>query len=320
MIPSKRLQVFVSSTYKDLIEERQAAVQAILSNGHIPAGMELFSAGDESQMTVIKHWIEQSDVYLLILGGCYGSIEPTSGKSYTQLEYEYALSLGKPLFSIVITEDHLEEKVRKEGTKVMETNNPALLKEFRSLVLSKMVRFWSDAKDIKLSVFETLSEFARREDLVGWVPGDKKIDTSGLAEELARLGRENAALRKQLDEAGTLSQLDFNGLSYQELKKLLDSLKFDMTNINFTKQLAEEIGAQSENFGASNNNISFLHFFYVLANFNNVFDYMPFERAIAHFKRLQQLGLIRNSGTVSITDVGRNFTNRIFYEIETGLL
>ncbi|MEL4896131.1 DUF4062 domain-containing protein [Crocosphaera sp. Alani8] len=45
----KRLQVFVSSTYLDLIEERQAAVQAILEAKHIPAGMELFTAGDQSQ-------------------------------------------------------------------------------------------------------------------------------------------------------------------------------------------------------------------------------------------------------------------------------
>ncbi|WP_427500748.1 DUF4062 domain-containing protein [Methylomonas sp. MED-D] len=81
----KRLQVFVSSTYEDLKLERQAAVEAILVAGHIPAGMELFTAGDESQMEVIKQWIDESDVYLLILGGRYGSIEPASGKSYTHL-------------------------------------------------------------------------------------------------------------------------------------------------------------------------------------------------------------------------------------------
>ena len=88
----KKLQVFVSSTYTDLKEERQAAVEAILSAGHIPAGMELFTAGDESQMTVIKRWIDESDVYLLLLGGRYGSVEKVSGKSYTHLEYEYAIS------------------------------------------------------------------------------------------------------------------------------------------------------------------------------------------------------------------------------------
>lgn len=50
---NKKMQVFISSTYTDLIEERQKAVEAILNAGHIPAGMELFKAG-RSQMETIK--------------------------------------------------------------------------------------------------------------------------------------------------------------------------------------------------------------------------------------------------------------------------
>ncbi|MCV5233546.1 DUF4062 domain-containing protein, partial [Escherichia coli] len=70
----KKLQVFVSSTYEDLKHDRQAAVSAILKAGHIPAGMELFTSGDQSQMDTIRRWIDESDVYMLILGGRYGSV------------------------------------------------------------------------------------------------------------------------------------------------------------------------------------------------------------------------------------------------------
>jgi hypothetical protein len=35
----KKLHVFVSSTFSDLVPERQAAVEAILTAGHIPAGI-----------------------------------------------------------------------------------------------------------------------------------------------------------------------------------------------------------------------------------------------------------------------------------------
>ena len=63
----KKLQIFVSSTFTDLLVERQAAVQAILRAGNIPAGMELFSAGNKSQLETIKKWIEESDIYVLIL-------------------------------------------------------------------------------------------------------------------------------------------------------------------------------------------------------------------------------------------------------------
>ena len=95
---NKKLQVFVSSTYTDLIEERQAAVEAILDAGHIPAGMELFKAGNKSQLETIYKWIDDSDVYILILGGRYGSIEEISGKSYIQLEYEYAVKKKYAIF------------------------------------------------------------------------------------------------------------------------------------------------------------------------------------------------------------------------------
>lgn len=216
----KRLQIFVSSTYSDLRHERQAAVEAILVAGHIPAGMELFTAGDESQMEAINQWIDESDVYLLILGGRYGSIEPTSSKSYTRLEYEYALKLGKPMFACVINESALEQRVKAMGLTAVEGTDPAGLREFRTLVLSKLVRFWDDSKDIKISVGETLSHFARREDLVGWVrPSEYPADVSKLADEIARLSRENAQLRER--PANPQAEPMFLGFTFDELMELL---------------------------------------------------------------------------------------------------
>ena len=216
----KKLQVFVSSTFSDLIKERQAAVEAILTAGHIPAGMELFTAGDESQMEVIKQWIDESDIYLLILGGRYGSIEPITGKSYTQLEYEYALSKGKPFFACVIKDAAIEARVRVDGRSAMETENPQKLKAFRDVVLSKMIKFWDDTKDIKIAVTETLSHLARREDLVGWVRPSPQSDLPALADEIARLSKENAHLRSQ--PTGTVQEDRINGLTFLELKRVLD--------------------------------------------------------------------------------------------------
>jgi Domain of unknown function (DUF4062) len=121
----KKLQVFVSSTYTDLREERQAAVEAILTAGHIPAGMELFTAGDESQMETIKRWIAESDVFLLILGGRYGSLERQSGKSYIECEYDYAMSMNRPLFACVVKDEAQRERVKHYGLDIVEQENPA---------------------------------------------------------------------------------------------------------------------------------------------------------------------------------------------------
>ena len=69
MNPERRYQVFMSSTFRDLIEERQAALQAVLELDHMPAGMELFPATDDSTWQLIKDVIDASDYYVVIVGG-----------------------------------------------------------------------------------------------------------------------------------------------------------------------------------------------------------------------------------------------------------
>ena len=171
---ARRLQVFVSSTYLDLKEERQAAVQAILEAKHIPAGMELFAAGNDSQLEVIKKWIDESDVYMLILGHRYGSIEPKSKKSYTRFEYDYAVSEGKKVFAVVMTDGW---RIAKQATvqdpnSLIELENPKELKAFRKVVMGRMCKQTDDHKDIKIAVLQALADFAHDKSLMGWVRGD----------------------------------------------------------------------------------------------------------------------------------------------------
>ncbi|MVM34881.1 DUF4062 domain-containing protein [Spirosoma sp. HMF4905] len=262
MASKKKLQVFISSTFTDLQEERQAAVSAILTAGHIPAGMELFTAGDESQMQVIKRWIDESDVYLLILGSRYGSVEPISGKSYTQLEYEYAIEIGKPFFAVAIKES-AEEKRIKRGKAFIELENPYLLKEFRKLVTSKMVRFWEDYRDIKISVLETISEFSRREDLVGWIPGNESTNSIILAEEIVRLTKENTDLKKKINEIPSYKKKAFD-LTFEESYDLFSSFK--VHNIAENDDFENLLISIAQAFGDSK--YSLLHYIWFLKESN----------------------------------------------------
>ena len=179
--------------------------------------MELFAAGDESQMEVIKQWIDESDIYLLIFGGRYGSIDPKSGKSYTQLEYEYALNKNKPLFACVIKDAALDARIKKYGKEAIDDYRKEW-NQFRELVQSKIVEFWEDSKDIKIAIANKLGQLSRREDLVGWIRAHKEADLPALSNEIARLSKENADLRSQL---GSKPEIFINGLSYSQLKVLL---------------------------------------------------------------------------------------------------
>jgi len=79
---STRYQVFVSSTYADLKNERSRVIQTLLELDCIPAGMELFPAADEEQWQFIRRVIDDCDYYIVIIGGRYGSLTP-EGISYT---------------------------------------------------------------------------------------------------------------------------------------------------------------------------------------------------------------------------------------------
>jgi hypothetical protein len=164
----RKLQVFVSSTYKDLQPERAAAVRSILNAGHMPSGMEAFAAGNASVWQTIKEWIDSCDVLMVIIGGRYGEVESESGKSFTQLEYEYAQQRGKEVFALVLSEKALNEKAQELGTRAHDEYG-AQLKGFRELVLKKMGAMVDDPKDVQLETMKALAAIADRGVATGWV-------------------------------------------------------------------------------------------------------------------------------------------------------
>ena len=84
---NKRYQIFISSTYEDLKEERKKVIQAILKLYHFPIGMEMFHADNEEQWEQIKNTLDMSDYYILIWGRCCGTLIEKEGISYTEKEY-----------------------------------------------------------------------------------------------------------------------------------------------------------------------------------------------------------------------------------------
>ena len=233
---NKKLQVFVSSTYTDLKEERQAAVEAILDAGHIPAGMELFKAGNESQLKTIYKWIDESDVYMLILGGRYGSVESKSGKSYTQLEYEYAISKRIPVFAVVLSESFLTNKVNTLGlTNTMEQKAPDKYQSFKEFVMSKIIREVDDCKDIIIQVHATLNEFMREYDLTGWIRNSNENDTLQLLKDNNELLKENNSLNKQIQELqerlNAKSKEQFGKYSFDDLLNILKNQSYEEESV-----------------------------------------------------------------------------------------
>ncbi|WP_025721412.1 DUF4062 domain-containing protein [Paenibacillus sp. 1-18] len=232
----KKLQVFISSTYTDMLEERQAAVTAVLNAGHIPAGMELFKSGDQSQKETIKRWIDESDVYMLILGGRYGSLDPESGKSYTHWEYDYAGEQGKRRFAVVITEEKLMDKARKNPD-YLEREHYSHYQEFKREVLGNISKFYEDTKDIKLTVMESLKEYEFDKSLVGWIKSDNLQSMEKILLENAELIKENARLARECEKLNlnAIQNTFINGMQYEDMESVLENM-----SINLPKEIDED--------------------------------------------------------------------------------
>ena len=193
----KRFQVFVSSTFADLQDERQEVMQALLELECIPAGMELFPAANEDQWSLIKKVIDDCDYYIVIIAGRYGSIGP-EGKSYTEMEYRYATEAGKPVIAFLHREPGQLSANRTESSEA----GRAKLAEFRDLVQKKMCRFWDGPADLGSQVSRSLVKLIKTTPAVGWVRADLVPD-EGASKEILALRRRIEELQSELDATRT---------------------------------------------------------------------------------------------------------------------
>lgn len=166
----RRYQVFISSTFKDLIDERREVMQALLEMDCLPAGMELFPAGNTDQWTLIKGVIEQSDYYLLVLGGRYGSVTE-EGISYTEMEYDYVVELGIPVMGFVPA----DVDAIPVGKTDKDDAAAARLAEFQVKVQRRMTRDWKTAEDLGSKVTRGLVHLIKNHPRPGWVRGDQAM-------------------------------------------------------------------------------------------------------------------------------------------------
>lgn len=214
MDADRRYQVFVSSTYLDLREERAAVVSALLNLDAIPAGMELFPAADEDAWTLIEDVIADSDYYLLIIGGKYGSTDPELEASYTEREYDTAVRLKKPVMAFLHGEPG---KLLAEQSEDSDARR-AMLAAFRNKVeKAKHVKYWTSSADLAGKVALTWNTFRRRYPATGWIKADQGSSKESLAA-LAKAQTEIDSLKMQLETVRTEAPPGTEGLSQGENK------------------------------------------------------------------------------------------------------
>jgi len=192
----KRYQVFVSSTYSDLLDERKQVLQALMEMDCIPAGMELFPAIDEQQWEFIKRVIDDCDYYLLIIGGRYGSTTP-DGISYTEKEFDYAIQIGLKVTVLVHgSPDEIPFAKSEQNSDLREH----LLRFKEKAMTGRLVKFWRTQEELPGLVALSLTKAIKTYPAVGWVRADS-IASEEILSEINELRKQNAELQKRLENS-----------------------------------------------------------------------------------------------------------------------
>jgi hypothetical protein len=192
----KRHQVFVSSTFTDLIEERREVIQTLMQMDCIPAGMELFPAADEEQWAFIRKVIDDCDYYILVIGGRYGSTT-AEGVSYTEKEYDYAVSRGIPVISFL----HGQPDLIPVGKSDIEPEAREKLAGFRKKVSKgRLIKFWSSTSELPGLVALSLPKTIKTHPRPGWVRGGSTSNPE-LLEQINQLRQKNDDLQQRLADA-----------------------------------------------------------------------------------------------------------------------
>lgn len=159
----KRYQVFISSTYADLQEERALLMQVLPSLGCLPVGMDAHPVGGMT-LSTIKKMIDDCDYYIALVGSRYGTLSP-SGVSYTHVEYVYASTKQKPI--LVLMHDAPERRPLEFQERTME--GKLKFNDFRQLLMRGPNTRWTDTKELEYAVRRALPTLIDAKPATGWV-------------------------------------------------------------------------------------------------------------------------------------------------------
>ena len=131
---------------------------------------------------------------MLIIGKRYGSIHPDTGISYTEMEYDYAISKGIPVLVFAIDNSVVDENNE------MDAQRSQQLRSFREKAMgNRLVSIWKSADDltgkVAIAIMKAKAEISRP----GWQRGED-YDEASFRRETMTLQDENKQLSELLSQ------------------------------------------------------------------------------------------------------------------------
>lgn len=250
----KKYQVFISSTFKDLKDERQAIAKAVIDMGFIPSGMESFPATSSEQLRYIQRVIDDCDYYVLVIGGRYGSTT-SEGISFTEAEYEYALEKQKTVLAFI----HENPDSFAVGVTDGNAELRRKLQAFREKASTgRVVKFWSSKEELALNAMTSLHHAAEDYPGIGWVRGDfqeapeVRNDFREIQANHWRLQHEVTDLSEKLNRAANAIFTAFmdktKPATQSEISEWIDGAKGNYPDVEKQVQLGRDVRYADQDF------------------------------------------------------------------------
>lgn len=160
---NRRYQVFVSSTFRDLRQERLKVQNALMEMDCIPTAMEHFPSATDEVWTLVSRKLKTCDYYLVIIAKRYGSTTP-DGTSYTEKEYDLAVDLQIPVLAFV----HGELGNIMEESEDGDSDKKTRFRDFLRKVESRTVREWTTPNELATMVATSLQQSIISQPRLGW--------------------------------------------------------------------------------------------------------------------------------------------------------
>ena len=151
-------RIFISSTYEDMLPYREAVADALTSIEHLPIGMEQFVSTPDRSLDVCLTDVRRCQLYVVLVGMRYGSIDDETGKSFTELEYEEALKNNIPVLAFVINENECPVLPKFVDTGV----SAEKLKHFKNRLDERMTSRFTSVEHLKELVIRSVEAQVKR--------------------------------------------------------------------------------------------------------------------------------------------------------------
>jgi hypothetical protein len=164
--------------------------------------MELFPAADDETWDFIKEQIDDSDYYVVLVGGRYGSLAP-DGLSFTEKEYDYAREREVPVIGFV----HADRKLIPYGKTETDSELVKKLDTLITKIKKRPVRTFVNPHQLASEVTASFVDLKRTKPRIGFVRTDQVVEYKKYAELLEK----NVQLEKRLNELISQDEIPFPG-------------------------------------------------------------------------------------------------------------